>query len=966
MWYNEFMSREINLYAARVFGEHPIATWTLDNVTANESVQYFSDENPAIVEEGFTTGLPLVYGSSQSLGITADSTGVIIQVEDRLWEQVRTYSNTGFVVNWQFWYDQNITFGELMQEERFVVELGQASVKYPGYGMFTNGGKYNSYTSEFWMRINPRVTQPRKIWGTLTTLDGIWVNDNYITLTVGGKYKSYAIENWFRPMLVNVTYNSKQARLLINGVEVISLDLNPDEFDFDILDETLVAEEGYLGFMGYPNIETYEVDAVSLFPYIVPDAVCKRRFVWGQGLSDAASFSTFFENSTTYVDWSFADYTSNAIYPDVFNWDTGYLSGLVTNRGAIQTPSYSLPEIFIQGRQLKNLYKENLFNNESDNVNPGFSFKPEYDWTQNSYFYFDTIEKLQTAPQIIYGVFSKHWFEVSEDPQTLFRFAKRYSDDTVEIIITGNTVTYYYNDTVKETFTVVDDSLFTVGFDLNNIVKLDADFRNFFFNISDIEVYVGGNGTNTFSGLIYRIGFSDTAMCARDELIQYFPNGIAAINYNMSSQNGSYVIRPFIRYGEFYLDVEAGGYWEDAIPLSYFGRNFQNEDGSYSSNLEFFQMNIGYDGMYSISDNKYISESEMKCFITFQPLVSSSDAPLRNFTTTQNLPVNRIIDASQKTGLELADTKFEWINGTVVVPPANYDNWKVVIYFVVNAEGVMSSPFQVKNLSISSQAYKDEAAVGTRFGNKITSTDRFAIYKENTPYLYLTKDSGVEPLDGPVMSPVNPNGNYPYLVGNLNMFIKPNLLLDEANTLFTIRSRYGTMNLTYNGTGWHLRKEGDLPLEYVTLYQNGVEVTEFDLVQDKWTMIGIEFGEPLDFALVDDLGIELNIGAVYQNISVSALSETQVESTAIVRTWEGVKIQTWQNWLDDPSVETFADLVSSRAYLQYPVDPTQIYRIFTGGNSTSVGTTDPNLSIGGMNMTMATGVEWTTFDRRPT
>ncbi len=132
------------------------------------------------------------------------------------------------------------------------------------------------------MRINPRVTQPRKIWGTLTTLDGIWVNDNYITLTVGGKYKSYAIENWFRPMLVNVTYNSKQARLLINGVEVVSLDLDPDNFDFDTLDETLVGEEGNLGFMGYPNIDTYEIDAVSIFPYIVPDAVCKRRFVWGQ------------------------------------------------------------------------------------------------------------------------------------------------------------------------------------------------------------------------------------------------------------------------------------------------------------------------------------------------------------------------------------------------------------------------------------------------------------------------------------------------------------------------------------------------------------------------------------------------------------------------------------------------------------------------------------------------------------
>jgi hypothetical protein len=316
------------------------------------------------------------------------------------------------------------------------------------------------------------------------------------------------------------------------------------------------------------------------------------------------------------------------------------------------------------------------------------------------------------------------------------------------------------------------------------------------------------------------------------------------------------------------------------------------------------------------------------------------------------------------TASDLAITKFEWINGTVVVPPQNYDSWKIVVHFDVYAEAVISSPFSVKQLSISSQAYKDEAEVGTRFGNKLSSTDNFAIYKENTPYLYLTKDSGIEPLDGPVNTPVNPNGNFPYLVGNLNMFIKPNILMDTENTLFSIVSRNGVMDIKHNGTGWVLRRN-DLPIEYVTLYQNGEEVTEFTFDVDKWTMVGVEFGEPLDFSVSTSYKIILNEGAVYQNISVSALSETQVESTAIVRLWEGVRIQTWGDWVNDPSVETFADLVSSRAYLQYPVDPTQIYKIFTGGNTTSVGSDDPPLKVGEMNTTMATGVEWQTFDRRP-
>jgi len=958
------MARDINLYAARLFGEHPIATWTLDGIDSNTSLQYFSDDFPAIVADGYTTGLPLVYGSSQSVGVTSDSTGIIIETEDRLWSQVKTYSNTGFVVNWKFWYDENITFQELLEEERFVIEFGEAGIEHNGYGMFTNGGKYNNYTYEFWTRINPRVDVPRKIWGTLTTLDGIWVKDNYITLAVGNKYKSFAIENWFRPMLLNVTYTSNQARLLINGQEVISLDLNPEEFNFDPINDE-VTGEGLLGFMGYPEIDLFEVDCFSIFPYIVPDEVCKRRFVWGQGLSDAASFSTFFENSTTYIDWSFANYATSAIYPDVFNWDTGYISGLVTSRGYVKTPDYKLPEIFIQGRKLENLYKENLFNNSTETVSPGFSFKPEFDWTQNSYFYFDSIEKLESPPQIIYGVFSKHWYETSTDPQPLFRFVKRYTDDVIDIVIQGNDVHYMYNGDIKYSFPVQDDVPFTVGLDLNAIVKESVEFKNFLTSLADVEVFVGGDGESTFSGLIYRVGLSDTAMVAREQLVQYFPSGIANPYHNMATSKGTYVIRPFIRYGNFYLDIEAGGFWEDATPLSYFGRNFQKDDGTYESKLDLLQLNIGYDGLYKIRDNGYdVGGSEMKCYITFQPLEAKNNKLLREFTSTQSLPKNRVIDVSGMTAQDLAITKFEWINGTVVVPPQNYDSWKIVVHFDVYAEAVISSPFSVKQLSMSSQAYKDEAEVGTRFGNKLSSTDNFAIYKENTPYLYLTKDSGIEPLDGPVNAPVNPNGNFPYLVGNLNMFIKPNILMDTSNTLFSIVSRNGIMDMKHNGTGWVLRRN-DLPIEYVTLYQNGEEVTEFTFDVDKWTMVGIEFGEPLDFSVSTLYKIILNEGAVYQNISVSALSETQVESTAIVRLWEGVRIQTWGDWVNDPSVETFADLVSSRAYLQYPVDPTQIYKIFTGGNTTSVGSEDPPLKVGEMNTTMATGVEWQTFDRRP-
>lgn len=957
------MSKTLNLYSARLYGEHPIANWPLDEDISGSSPQYSSVYNPATINAGYSIGLPIVYGSRRSVGINATSTGIIIRSQDRLWENVKTYSDTGFQVPWSFW--ENINFTELMSEDYFTIEFGQAAISHNSYGMFSNAGKYNTYTAEFWMRIDPRTTKPRKIWGTLTTLDGIWVNDSYITLVVGKENKSYAVENWYRPMLVNVTYSPTEARLVINGQEVVSLQYQTKDVDFSALDPNFINDEGKLGFMSYPNVNLYEVDQVSLFPYIVPDDVLKRRFVWGQGISDTVAFSSFFETTTAYIDYPFAKYSSNVSYPDLYNWESGYLSGLVSTRNVIKTPNYRLPEIFIAGRSLEVLYRENLFNNQNS-TEPGFSFKPEYDWTQPSYFYLDSIERLTAPPQIIYGVFAKQWYEVDPAPQTLMRFTKKYSDNVADVIIEGNTVSYRYNGTVKKQVTITDNVYFTVGFDLNKIVQVDTELRAFFYNLNDVEVYVGGDGTTTFSGLIYRVGISDTPTVARNETASKFTDGYANASADFINNSASYVLRPFVRYGEFYLDVAASGYWEDSIPLSFLGKNLQDTDGSYFSKLNFFQINFGYDGDYIVDDEKYdFSGSEMKAYITFQPLIQKIDKPLRDFTTTEKLSVNRIVNAQSKTSNELSNTRFEITNGTVVIPPSNYDAWKVTVYFVVNAEGTISSPFEIKNLSLSSQVYKDKSIIGTRFGVDMNSTSRYAIYKESSPYLYLTKDSGIEPLDGPVNVPVNAKGSYPYPVGSINMFLKPNLLLDDANELFVVTSKFGNMQFIYDGTGWVLKKNG-LPIDYIKLFQNGTEVTEVTLEPNQWTMIGIEFGEPLEFGGYLYGNIALNKGAVYQNISISALSETQVESTAIIRNWNGVNIQSWQNWIDDPSVDTFADLVSSRAYLQYPVDPTQIFKIFTGGNSVAVGEQDIHLSVGNTDTTLYTGVFWDTYDRRPT
>ena len=151
-------------------------------------------------------------------------------------------------------------------------------------------------------------------------------------------------------MLLNVIYTPTQSRLLINGQEVIKVEYDPTSFvfetegDYQTNDGTDQGQlKGNLAFMTYDDIHLFEVDAVSLFSYSVPDDVAKRRFVWGQGVPENNIFSSAYETQVAYLDFPFAEYANNVIYPDLWNWDSGYLDGFVSNRSTLKTPNYSLP-----------------------------------------------------------------------------------------------------------------------------------------------------------------------------------------------------------------------------------------------------------------------------------------------------------------------------------------------------------------------------------------------------------------------------------------------------------------------------------------------------------------------------------------------------------------------------------------------------------------------------------------------
>ena len=962
---------DLNVYASKIYSEHPLAIWALDaNVGETTTFpQYSTDVYPASVNIGCTQGVPMVYGSSKSIRLIDLGDAGVPSSQPRTWANVRNDPDTIGEETWGYWSSKIGPTGDWKvvdwkTEDTIITDgIFKPSITHYGYDMFTPKGMYNTYTAEFWMRIDARTTKSTKIWGTLNTFDGLWVNDNYITLVVGKENKSYAVENWYRPMLVNVTYTPTQARLVINGQEVISLSYATDDIDFSSIDpDDDGSSTGILGFALGNNIKLYEVDCIAMYSYVVPDDVLKRRFVWGQGVREETQLSTSYETQITYADYPYAQYANNVLFPDLYNWESGYLDNLVSDRQSLRTPYYELPEIFINGRDMESLYRENRFR-QKEGEQVFFTFQPEYNWDQPSYFYFDKINRLTTPPQAVYGVFAVDPGMDEGNEETLMIF-KKETGDVVEITVQTDTVRYKLNDTTLVTQSVT--GVFSVGFELNtlfNSATVDAGLKLFFANLSDIRMYVGGNGVGTFSGFIYSIGIDDTSSAARNGISNKFDDkGIASSS--LQGVISSYTLVPRVDYGEFWLDVSTSSYWEDSIALSVLGKNLS------TPKLDFFQINIGHDGSYKIEGGYYnFSTSELQTYIAFQPIADSLQKSINDFSNTQNLPVSRVV----RPGSNWETTKYAVINGSVVYPPegVDYDTLRVIIFFDVRAEGVIHSPFQIKTLELSSQAYDATAEVGTLFGATIKSTDPFAFYKESTPYLYLTKDSGVEPLEGTVEIPFNEALASPYPINMVTAWVKPNFNNMTGTTLIELEAATTTVTLTTSTSGtdkkdFTITSTNSEITDQVRLFKNNEEVSAISLEDNQWAFIGFEMPFPLNTSNTEGKTV-LHQGAVYQNVTISKVTTKGLAASAIIRNYFDLRQQNYGYWTDlsdAPDNWTYRDLLSTESTFTYKTSPIDVFDIYSGNNGLVIGE-DSALDIQETRGVMLLNVDWNTYDRRP-
>jgi hypothetical protein len=488
-------------------------------------------------------------------------------------------------------------------------ENEKPSLILPGKGFLNKVGQFKEYTVEFWLKVNPSTYDSLKIFGPIASPDGLYVESGFLTLVIGKEFASHFVGEWFRPMLIDIRVTRNNATMLVNGEEVVTLPINTDTL---FLPEEFVSgdSQDWLGFYAYENVFPVEIDCVAIYNYSVPIDVAKRRWVYGQGVSSPESINSAYNGTQAYIDYPFADYTSDYIYPDFANWQQGSFDNLSTTLTSIGTPSYSLPDILLEDKTLQNLYDDNYALQTSGDK--FLTFRPNNSWDNKKCFLnFSRFNILGTGTAAIYGVFSSDNLATEE---TLIKIYNQSTGNSFSIRKDLDEIHYYlfFNGQEEEIYTtdvIVSDEKFAVGINIGMLVEhFGGNISSFFGNQNGLQVSVGGDDTGSyqFTGNIYSVGICSDFDA--NQILEYFDElGIVILDSYLATgteesqianaliaHTASYTLLPSLSYDLYFLDIGASGFWEDYLPLSYFAQFVTNDVGNTYYDLDFLQFNLGY------------------------------------------------------------------------------------------------------------------------------------------------------------------------------------------------------------------------------------------------------------------------------------------------------------------------------------------------------------------------------------
>jgi hypothetical protein len=956
----------------------------------------------------------------------------------------------------------------------------------PSGGMMSESGKYQKFSLEFWIRTRNSSQELKRIVGPIGSNDGIYINGPFIVLKINESYSSYYVGHWERPMLIHWRYSPEVSSLLLNGEEIISIQLDadslylPDSFSMD------GKSKDWMGFYAHEEIQPIEIDCVALYNYLVPLLVAKRRFVYGQGVQYPENLNASYGGESVVFDYSFADYTKNYNYPDLGSWSQASLDNIIVEDNYLTVPSYDPPTIIIDSTiktQRELLLSCAVSQNESDLF---LNLRPDTSWDSiNSYLYFDDLEASDLSMYGLYGVFKKNTSYTGE-AQVLIRIEDSRNQNYFSIESVGNDVRYIFKyqtdeeQVLYEALSIPNDTVFSVGLEINKFKNhFGNNILSFFNNYSSLNMYVGGTKefAKTFTGNIYKIGIcseknindigtlfneigvpkdyenifnlyspyveydggdadqnfwnyyigqtqlNEDQYDETPEVLENFSFSPSSfVNFTLQNHKPSIGIVPKSYFGLFYLDVDIKGSWKDYIPLAYFAQFVTDEKGDSRLGLDFIQFNVNYpaptkfkvsevvdpDGWsYSELQSQYsfplqrsydsldnylytgyqdyqdlaersiksyyydTSDAILRTFITFEYLETGVNASDGFFVNQESVPKNGVISP----GSDWINTKYEVVDNVVIYPPKDvaFDKLAIRVHFEFDVDGIHNKPIKVKTLQLASQAYNYNGgnSIGTRFGASVypyVNTGYYynykyqnpiTVYKGSSPYLYLTRYSGLEvrgdydPLiNRGVAIQVNPNKAENYEVMAMQSLIRFNYDFFPYGSTQIMQINAKSKTIKFYMVADHpsgkrakiyaIDANTGMLYDGISYYINGSVVKEPVINVGEWTMLGIGFPTVLNFKSYTG-NIMINGPIIFDSLSYYQTTSLQEIQQVEKRRWARVKFGLdgfldWEYWTDF-YVWKGVLVASSSSY--YGVNPADLYKAYTGTNKIIIDDTRP-------------------------